>query len=301
MKQQKFRFDFMKQFAYLCLAAALCIGISGCKGKPGISKKKSDDEKVVVQYKNHFLTDRDIRLMLPTDYSKEDSIERVKNYIADWVKKKAIVDKAEENIDALTMQEIENKMVDYRQDLLINAYNNYLIEKNVTDTLSDSEIRQYYEDHRDSFPLSKDIVRYRAVTVMEEDQKEADRLFNSGKEDDFAELMRTVLFSDLPYTDNDSAWHSVESLVAQYPILNEGGNLSQLKNRRRVKMTGDSTVTFIRVFELKPGGSQAPYEFVKPTIKNLLLNKRKLNLLGDLQNTLYKEALDNNEIKINEN
>lgn len=274
--------------------------LTACKNKLDFSKQKADDENIVVQYKNHFLTDRDIRLMLPVDIGSEDSAKLVKAYIEEWVKKKAIVDKAEENIDALTLKEIDNKMVEYRQDLLINAYNNYLIEKSMKDSVEDAEVIAYFEANKQSFPLNKDIVNYRAITVYKDDEARAETLFNSGKEDDFDEVLKIVMTSGLPYYDQDSNWYSVESLAAQYPQLNEGNNLSQLLNRRRLKISNDSTVVMIRILNLKQKGSEAPYEFVKPTIKNLLLNKRKLNLLGDIQNELYKEAINQKEIKINE-
>lgn len=274
--------------------------LTGCKGKITFSKQKSDDEKIIVKYKEHFLTDRDINLILPQDYSKEDSIKLVNAYIEEWVKKKAIVDKAEENIDELTLKEIDNKMVEYRQDLLINAYNNYLIEKNIKDSINDNEVYAYFEENKKSFPLNKDIVNYRLVTVNKNDSKQAERLFNSGRDEDFDEVLKMSLSNGLPYHDQDSVWYSVESLAAQYPQLTENDNLSQLVNRRRLKIENDSTTTMIRILKLKTKGSEAPYEFVKPTIKNLLLNKRKLNLLGNLQNELYKEAINQNEIKINE-
>jgi len=191
--------------------------------------------------------------------------------------------------------------VEYRQDLLINAYNNYLIDKNIKDSVSDEEVAGYFEKHKESFPLSKDAVRFRSVTVKKGDAAKAERLFNSGKDEDFDELMKIVLTSGTPYHDKDSIWYSVDVLSAQIPQLNEDDYLNQLINRRRIKISDDSLVTFIRVLSLKKKGSEAPYEFVKPTIKNLLLNKRKLNLLSDLQNQLYKEAINNNEIKINEN
>lgn len=277
------------------------VGLLSCKGKLDFSKKKAEDEKIIVQYGEHFLTDKDIRLILPQDYSKEDSTKLVNTYIEEWVKKKAIVDKAEENIDELTLKEIDNRMVEYRQDLLINAYNNYLIDKNIKDSISENDIQGYFEKNKESFPLSKDVVRYRSVTVKKEDEARAERLFNSGKDEDFDELMKIVLTSGTSYHDKDSAWYSVDVLSGQIPQLNEADNLSQLLNRRRVKIANDSLVTLIRILNVKQKGSEAPYEFVKPTIKNLLLNKRKLNLLGDLQNQLYKEAINNNEIKINEN
>jgi hypothetical protein len=277
------------------------ISLASCKGKFDFAKQKADDEKIIVQYGEHFLTDRDIRLILPKDYTVEDSISLVKTYIEEWVKKKAIVDKAEENIDELTLKEIENKIVEYRQDLLINAYNNYLIEKNIKDSITDEEIFAYYEKHKDSFPLVREVLQFRAVTVEKEDASLAERLFNSGRDEDFDEVMKLVLNSGNSYHDKDSIWYSPEYISAQFPLLSQQDYLNQLMNRRRVKMEEDEKVTMVRILNLKPKGSIAPYEFVKPTIKNLLLNKRKLNLLSDLQNQLYKEAINKNEIKINEN
>lgn len=279
----------------------IAVGFVSCKGKLEFSKKKAEDEKVIVQYGEHFLTDKDIRLILPKDVSAEDSAKLVKSYIEEWVKKKAIVDKAEENIDALTLKEIDNKMVEYRQDLLINAYNNYLIDKNLKDSVSENEIQAYFEKHKESFPLSKDIVQYRFVTVNKSEESRAERLFNSGTDEDFDELMKIVLTSGNRYHEKDSVWYGADVLAAQVPQLNEGDNLSQLLNRRRIKVVDDSLVTMVRILKLKPKGSEAPFNFVKPTIKNLLLNKRKLNLLGDLQKQLYKDAINNNEIKINAN
>ena len=301
MKREILRSKRMKGVNNLVFGIIILSGFAACKGKIDFSKKKADDEKVIVQYGEHFLTDRDILLVLPSEYTAEDSAKLVKAYVEEWVKKKAIVDKAEANIDELTLKEIDNKMVEYRQDLLINAYNNYLIEKNIKDSVSEKEIQDYFEKHKECYPLRKDIVLYRAVIVEKKDEARAEKLFNSGRDEDFDELMKLVLVAGTPYQDNDTIWHSTEVLAAQYPQLNQGNNLNQLLNRRRIKMSDDLHVTLIRVLSFKPKGSEAPYEFVKPTIKNLLLNKRKLNLLGDLQNQLYKEAINKNQIKINEN
>lgn len=272
--------------------------VFSCKGKFNFSKQKTQDEKIVVEYKDHFLTDRDIRLILPKDISPEDSTKLVKAYIEEWVKKKALVDKAEENIDELTLKEIENRIVEYRQDLLINGYNNFLIDKFVKDSIDEAELEAYYEKHKHSFPLTKEIIQYQYVSVPKSMESKAERLFNSGKDEDFDELMKIVLTAGTPYHEKDSLWYTVDMLQAQVPEINQADYLSQLRNRRRIKISSDTIVTMIRIINLKRKGSVSPYEFVKPTIKNLLLNKRKLNLLSDLQNELYKEALNNNEIKI---
>ena len=73
------------------IAIIIGIGLIGCKGKLTFKKKKSDDEQIVVQYKEHFLTDRDIHLILPHDVSKEDSVKLVQAYIEEWVKRKQLL------------------------------------------------------------------------------------------------------------------------------------------------------------------------------------------------------------------
>ena len=190
----------------IIISIGLGIALIACKGKLNFTKQKGENEKIIVQYGKHFLTDQDILLILPQDYTKEDSTKLVNLYIEEWVKKKAIVDKAEENIDELTLKEIENKMVEYRQDLLINAYNNYLIEKTISDSVSEVDILNYFEKNKNSFPLAKTIIQYRAVTVHKEDESRAEKLFNSGKEEDFDELMSIVLNSGTAYNDKDSLW-----------------------------------------------------------------------------------------------
>lgn len=237
MKSPILRLDTMK-FTYISFLILVSpILFLSCKGKFNFSKQKAEDEKIVVQYGEHFLTDRDLKLILPKDYTKEDSINWVKTYIEEWVKKKAIVDKAEENIDELTLKEIENKIVEYRQDLLINAYNNYLIEKNIKDSVTDEELFQYYEKHKDSFPLVKEVVQFRAITVDKSEENQAERLFNSSKDEDFDEVMKMVLQAGNAYHDKDSIWYSPEYIAAQFPELNQNDQLSQLISRRKVKIS----------------------------------------------------------------
>jgi len=117
----------MRLMKRIIVYAVAGIGLMSCKGKFDFSKKKADDERIIVRYGEHFLTDKDIRLILPQDVSKEDSAKLVGTYIEEWVKKKAIVDKAEENIDELTLKEIDNKMVEYRQDLHCSLRRRYKV------------------------------------------------------------------------------------------------------------------------------------------------------------------------------
>ena len=42
----------------------------------------------------------------------------------------------------------------------------------------------------------------------------------------------------------------------------------------------------------------APVEYVGPNIKNLILNKRKIEFLKQIEENVYKEGIRNNKFKI---
>src|SRR5690625_2654784 len=109
------------------IAIIIGIGLIGDKGKLMFKKKKSDNEQIGLQYKEHSPTDRASHFISPQDASKEDRAKLLQAYSEESVKKKALVDKAAQNIAALTINEHEHTLIEYRQDLLNNAYNNYLI------------------------------------------------------------------------------------------------------------------------------------------------------------------------------
>lgn len=270
---------------------------AGCK-KDDI-RQKGPEDKIVVSYKDHFLTHDDILAVLPADVSKEDSVKLTDSFIKKWVEKKVVLDEARNNIGEDDMREIENKVIEYKQDLLINAFNNYLIENSLNDSISESELDEYYENNKKSFPLNYDLVQVSSVTLNKEDEEEGDRLFNSGEDEDFFLLL--TLDGSGNGEENDSVWLAADKLKISFPELAENVNWRTLVNKRKIKLEDAFSVTYIKMHKLYNKGNTAPYNFVKPTIKELLINKRKLNLLTDLQNSLYKEALNNNEIKINEN
>ena len=55
---------------------------------------------------------------------------------------------------------------------------------------------------------------------------------------------------------------------------------------------------FLKINNHKKSGDVAPLAFETNNIKNIIVNKRKLNLLKKLKHDLYQQAISSNKVKI---
>jgi len=92
-------------------------------------------------------------------------------------------------------------------------------------------------------------------------------------------------------------WYRFGEFVQNTPFKtdNPGRILAYNKNFE----TGDSTGHyFIHIFEHIPERNIAPLEMVYSDIKTVLLNKRRITLLNEIESSIYKEGLSRNHAEI---
>ncbi|MEC7646712.1 MAG: hypothetical protein VX689_04430, partial [Bacteroidota bacterium] len=71
-----------------------------------------------------------------------------------------------------------------------------------------------------------------------------------------------------------------------------------LRNTKSVWYEDQICRYYIYIKEYKIKGDQSPLDFETKKIKNILVNKKKINYLKQLENELYQNALVKQKIKI---
>ncbi|HOS48778.1 MAG TPA: hypothetical protein PLG57_09090, partial [Bacteroidia bacterium] len=71
-----------------------------------------------------------------------------------------------------------------------------------------------------------------------------------------------------------------------------------LKNNRYIEIPDSNAVYFVNIKGFKIKESQSPLSFEKENIRNLIINKRKLDLINEMQKAAYENALKDNEVEI---
>ena len=168
------------------------------------------------------------------------------------------------------------------------------------DTLiTDTEIEEYYNNNKANFELKDNIIKviYIKVNKTAPDMK---KLQNWYKSDDLKdkELLTSYChqFAANYYLD-DNSWLFFDDLLKEIPIQTYNKELF-LQNTRFVEVNDSLYNYFVNIKGFKIRNSLSPISFEKENIKNIILNKRKLQLITKMKEDVYNDAVNLNKIEI---
>ncbi|PCH70431.1 MAG: hypothetical protein COC06_04750 [Bacteroidales bacterium] len=262
------------------------------------NSNKTKDDKPVAKVNDKTLYLSTVSDVIPRGTNKEDSLLIAKNYMHQWIKKQLIISKAELNLTEED-KDVSKMTEDYRSSLIIHKYQQQLIEQKIDTLISQFEIDNYYKDYSANFILNRNILKalYIKVPIPVPNLKKFQKLYKSEKEDDWDEL-EDYCFQNATKFDNFSdRWIYAQELLNKLPgkINNEDRFLRNTKYYE----TSDSTHHyFVKIEEFELKNKLAPLPFVKEDIKKILLNKRKIQFIKNLEESIYRDAEAKNKFKI---
>ncbi|MEB3074308.1 hypothetical protein [Capnocytophaga gingivalis] len=255
------------------------------------------DSKVVAKIGDYYLYEEDIQKLLPQGHTLEDSLRIVTPYINNWALKKLLFLKAEKNIPNSKKEEFEQLVSQYRTDLYTQFYLD-LLSRQVDTLISKKEKEEFYQKNKDIFMLSEDLVQLRYIQLSPKDLTSK-----------LAASFRTYAPKDRRYIDslsphftssflNDSVWIRAAEVKEKIPALSariSKGSLQQLIEQR------DSTsVYLLKVNKYLDNTDYAPMEYAYPTLKQIILNKRKNNYINNLEKEIINNAIENKQFELYE-
>lgn len=262
------------------------------------TKEETDKGKIIATVYTYNLYESDLAGVVPPGLTTEDSTRRAENFINSWVREMLLLSKAESNLPA-NDPEMEKKLRDYRNSLIIYAYETELVQQKLDTVVTNEEIEAYYNDHPNDFQLRDNIVK---VVYVKVDQKAPNipklkTWVKSDKPQDREELEKYCRQYATNYYLDDNSWLLFDDLLKEVPIETYNRELF-LQNNRFVEVADSSHIYFLNIKGFMTRNSQSPLSFEKENIRSIILNKRKLELIDKMHDDLYNEAVENNSIKI---
>lgn len=283
------------------LVVAVSLLLSGCEFIRMKKNQAAGDEatKPVARANNSFLYHNELIGIIPAGSNSEDSIARVTAYINSWIRKQLVINEAMKNID-INEAEVERKVLDYRYSLIGYEYQTYYIKKNLNDSISEKEIEDYYRDGLDNFILKQNIIRGAYIKVPKEAPrtKNIKELMFSKRDKDVAELKSYCLSFSAAYHLADSSWIEFDKLVVNSPLAEIPNKIQFLRSYNYYETSDTDFFYFLKIDAYKISDNVSPLEFVKEDIKNIILNKRKVELARKLEDDVYENATKKNDFEI---
>jgi hypothetical protein len=255
--------------------------------------------KPVARVGNSYLYQDELVGIAPTDVTGEDSIARVTAYVNSWIRKQLVINEAMQNID-INELEVERKVLDYRYSLIGYEYQNYYIKQNLNDSVSDQEIEAYYKERLDNFILKQNIIQgaYIKVPKSAPRTKKIKELMYSKKAKDREELKSYCISFSAAYHLGDSSWIEFDKLVANSPLSEIPNKIQFLRSYNYYETTDNEFLYFLKIDAYKISDNVSPLEFVKQEIKNIILNKRKVELARKLEDDVYENAAKRKDFEV---
>ena len=262
-------------------------------------KKQTEPEPgAIARAYDEYLYKKDIAGLIPSGTVKDDSINIVKNYINSWVKQRVILQRAENNL-AESDKNVEQQLLEYRNSLITYIYQQELIRQQLDTVVSEEEIEKYYNQNQRNFQLKDNILKVNYLRVSR-DAPKLDKVrmwFRSENEKDKKLLADYVNQFAMDYFIDDENWQLFDDLLKKVPIKTYDKE-EYLKNNRYIEVTDSASLYLINIKGFMIKESLSPLSFEKDNIRNLIINKRKLQLVVDMEQTTYENALKNNDFEI---
>ena len=112
------------------------------------------------------------------------------------------------------------------------------------------------------------------------------------------ELKYYCLSFSAAYHISDSSWTVFDELVRNSPLAEIPNKIQFLKSNPYYETSADGYLYFLKVDQYRISDNISPLEFVKEDIRNIILNKRKVELAKQLEDEVYHEAENDKEFEI---
>jgi len=281
-------FILMRNFIYISLLLLLHLGAchSSDKGTP------------LARVGDEVLYEKDLEGLLPDNISPQDSLVWVRNYVNSWINTKLIINKAKENLKPEQLN-FKSQLEKYKNSLITYAYQTEVIKQNLDTAVSNEEIENYYLKHKNDFVLLKNIVRVMYV-VINNDKKLSEQF------SEYFHLPDSVMLDSLEYNSrmfaqdyflDTTQWIPFDELLKNIPLEVYNKKLF-LENNKFVKIKDKQHVFYVKFVDFKIKDDLSPLALEKENIRMILINKRKMELIREMREKLYRNALNKNEIEI---
>jgi hypothetical protein len=255
--------------------------------------------KAIARVGESYLFQDDIVDLVPKGTSKKDSIAIVKSFIDRWATQKLLFEAAERNIGKDKVAEFNTLIDQYKVDLYTKDYIESLVIRQIDTIVTDAQIDDYYTKNKQYFKNSSELVKLRYINLVKENPKFAKikSKFSSFTKNDRKELEQlAVQFKS--YAFNDSIWVDINQVYEKIPFINLENKQKYIASGMNFQYPDSTTVWLVKINKVLPKDSPTPLEFLKPTIKQIIINNRKLELVNTLEKEITNDAIKDNKYEI---
>lgn len=254
--------------------------------------KKVEENEAIARVGDEYLYLKDVENRTEAATSKEDSILIVNNFITNWATQKLLTQLAKINLSEEKLQAYDALVDNYRTDLYTKGYTDIIATKTLNTSIDEKEFKSFYQQNKENFVLNEELIQLRYIHVGKENtsiDKIKQQLIRFNDKD--REELEAKAFQFKSYSLNDSLWVQVTTVIDKISVLQNGNAQQLLKKSNYVELQDSLGVYLVQIKDVLLRNEIAPLSYIKPTIEAVILNKRKLEIIKNLEKDILQDAI----------
>ena len=252
----------------------------------------SNQDRLIARAENHYLYLSDLERNLKSFSSVEDSLIKATNFINNWAREKLLFEKSLINLPQEKISDLTNLVDAYKNNLFINAYREFVLKSTMGSFDTKSFIKSFYEANKQNFLLKEPIFRFRYISFPLDNvvRKQITRRFKRYNVED-VRFLDSLSFQFSSYFLSDTVWLNQIEVREQLNNLNQKQKELFLKSPNYYEVKDSLVIYLFQLAERLERGNIAPISYVENTIRDIVFNQKKLELLRSFDNDVLQDAI----------
>ncbi|RKS25665.1 hypothetical protein CLV94_0703 [Flavobacterium endophyticum] len=255
--------------------------------------------QAIARVNDSYLFKDEIKDLVPPGTSKEDSIVIVRSFIDRWASQKLMMNAAEINLSSEKQAEYNELIRQYKIDLYTKGYLEEIVKTTVDTIISEAELKEYYKENKENFKTDGTLVKLRYIHLPKDHPKFQtikSKFFDYRKSD--KKFWDTYGMQFKSFVLNDSVWVEMNQVYRKLPFITPDNRAQYISSGKSIEKQDSLDVYLVKVTNVLDKNQVSPYEYIKPTLEQVILNKRKLELIKKFEKDITDDAIKNEKYEI---
>ncbi len=255
------------------------------------------DEKPLAKVGDQFLYPSDaLGIGTWLGMTEKDSLYQLKLHVNKWVRDELMLQVAEDNIPL--NEQIERMVRDYKATLIMNQYEETLINQRLDTDVTPHQLADYYSKNKEQYISGLSWVRCHFVKVNRnvDGIKELKKWFKSEEGVAFEKVKLFCAKNNTVHILNEDLWIEYNKLSDEMP---ENSISSRHRERQSVlDRMDDSYQYLLQIFEYRDKDDATPLPQVQEEIHRIIIHQRRNQILQDIRREVFENAKKEGKFEI---
>ncbi|AWI24420.1 hypothetical protein [Flavobacterium pallidum] len=262
-------------------------------------QKPEAKPEAIARVNESYLYKSDLKDLVPPGTSKQDSVVIVRSFIDRWASQKLLIKAAEVNLGKDKKAAFDALIKQYKSDLYTKAYIEEIVNRSIDTVVSETELKKYYDANKDNFRTSGSLVRLRFINVPKDHPKFStirSKFLDFRKSDKKFWDTYQVQFKNSAL--NDSIWVDMGQIYRRLPFITPDNRDKYITAGIAFEHPEGNNTYIVKVRDVIDKNQISPYQYLKPTLVQVILNRRKLELVKQFEKEITDDAIKNEKYEI---